>query len=248
MTQEMMASIGHNGGPALDVPLPSLVQGRSARITRCERPVTTAGRARTDEWVLRFERSSAPYIEPLMGWTGGDDTLASQVELTFRTRAEAIAYAERYGLDYRVVEGNAPAPTRRVAPPAPGKAPSARPARLTEIWGGADLAVYGRCELPLAPQIRRRAKPATTFATPWDVVHYPLLTLAAKRQILVDWAHDELLKEVAVGEGMPEGPEPSRLSEVRAALSALNDEWQPGPAAPAARPLDLAQEMLSLAA
>src|SRR5207247_9848760 len=40
---------------------------------------------------------SAPYIEPLMGWTGCDDTL-SQVELTFPSAAAAVAYARRQGL------------------------------------------------------------------------------------------------------------------------------------------------------
>ena len=36
----------------------------------------TSGRARAQRWTLRFERRSAPYIEPLRGWTGDDDTLA----------------------------------------------------------------------------------------------------------------------------------------------------------------------------
>jgi hypothetical protein len=42
----------------------------------------TSGRAHLAQWKLRFERRSAPYIEPLMGWTAGDDTL-TQVELSF---------------------------------------------------------------------------------------------------------------------------------------------------------------------
>ena len=42
-----------------------------------------------------------PYIEPLMGWTGGDDTL-TEVELTFPTLETAIAYAERQGVAYRI--------------------------------------------------------------------------------------------------------------------------------------------------
>jgi ETC complex I subunit conserved region len=42
----------------------------------------TSRRASAQQWKLRFERRSAPYIEPVMGWTGDDDTLA-QVELSF---------------------------------------------------------------------------------------------------------------------------------------------------------------------
>ncbi|WP_354270559.1 NADH dehydrogenase ubiquinone Fe-S protein 4 [Bradyrhizobium japonicum] len=45
----------------------------------------TSGRARAQRWTLRFERRSAPYIEPLMGWTGDDDPL-SQVELSVPVR------------------------------------------------------------------------------------------------------------------------------------------------------------------
>ena len=36
----------------------------------------TSGRPRAERWTFRFQRRSAPYIEPLMGWTGDDDTLA----------------------------------------------------------------------------------------------------------------------------------------------------------------------------
>ena len=72
-----------------------------ARIFRPARSATTSGRARTKNWVLRFDRRSAPYIEPLMGWTGGDDTLV-QVELAFATREAAVAYARRQGLSYAV--------------------------------------------------------------------------------------------------------------------------------------------------
>ncbi len=41
-----------------------------------------------------FQRPSAPYIEPLMGWTADDDTL-SQVELCFPSMKSAVAYARR---------------------------------------------------------------------------------------------------------------------------------------------------------
>ena len=38
-----------------------------------------------------------------MGWTASDDPFA-QIRLTFSTRAAAVDYAEREGLDYAVVE------------------------------------------------------------------------------------------------------------------------------------------------
>jgi hypothetical protein len=42
-------------------------------------------------------------IEPLMGWTSSAD-MRSQVKLHFDTKEEAIAYAERNGVAYRVEE------------------------------------------------------------------------------------------------------------------------------------------------
>ena len=67
------------------------------------RSAMTSGLANTRQWKLRFERRSALFIEPLMGWTGCDDTL-TQVELTFRSAEEAVAYARRQGLKF-VVHG-----------------------------------------------------------------------------------------------------------------------------------------------
>jgi hypothetical protein len=77
--------------------------GAVARIYRPARSAMTSGRARTKRWLLRFDRRTPPFIEPLMGWTGGDDTL-TQIELRFPTLEAAVAYARRQGLAY-VVDG-----------------------------------------------------------------------------------------------------------------------------------------------
>jgi hypothetical protein len=93
---------------------------------------------------------------------------------------------------------------------------------------------YGRCDVPHLPELDRALiNPAAVFGSPADVVHHPLLTLDCKREILWRWAWDEYLLELANADGMPEG-EPSRLSEVKAALRLVNQEWSPDPAAPAA--------------
>ncbi len=78
----------------------------TARIFRPARAATQSGRARTKAWVLVFEADAARTIEPLMGWTSSSD-MTSQVKLSFDTKDEAIAYAEKHGLPYRVDE---PAP------------------------------------------------------------------------------------------------------------------------------------------
>ena len=76
---------------------------RKAKIYKPAKTAMQSGTARTRDWVLEFERSAPRRIEPLMGYTASDDTLA-QVKLQFETKDDAIAYAEREGLDYRVFE------------------------------------------------------------------------------------------------------------------------------------------------
>ncbi|WP_157934544.1 hypothetical protein [Microvirga ossetica] len=84
------------------------------------------------------------------------------------------------------------------------------------------------------PDLERAfVNPASVFDTPHDVVRHPLLTIDCKREILVRWAWDEYLLDLADAEGMP-GGEPSQLDEVRAALRLVNTERSPDPAAPAA--------------
>jgi hypothetical protein len=75
-------------------------EGTVARIYRPGRSVTTSARTGS-AWRLTFERRTALFIEPLMGYTGSRDTL-TQVELSFPTLESAIGYAERQGLSYVV--------------------------------------------------------------------------------------------------------------------------------------------------
>lgn len=74
-----------------------------ARIYKPSKNAMQSGRGRTHEWVLQFEPSSPREIEPLMGWTSSSD-MQSQVTLSFATKEEAIAYAQRNGLPFRVEE------------------------------------------------------------------------------------------------------------------------------------------------
>ncbi|CCG40930.1 ETC complex I subunit [Magnetospirillum molischianum] len=52
-------------------------------------------------WVLEAEPTEAKLPDALMGWSGSGDT-ATQIRLTFASRDEAVAFARRKGLDYRV--------------------------------------------------------------------------------------------------------------------------------------------------
>jgi len=71
-----------------------------------------SGPARTLEWVLEYEPEIAREIDPLMGWTSSAD-MKSQISLAFDTKEEAIAYAERTGIPYRVMEPKPRRPVRK---------------------------------------------------------------------------------------------------------------------------------------
>jgi hypothetical protein len=62
-----------------------------------------SGNARTKEWVLEYEPQVPSEIDPLMGWATSADP-SRQVRLTFPTKEEAVAYAERHGIPYMVTE------------------------------------------------------------------------------------------------------------------------------------------------
>ena len=75
----------------------------SARIYKPSPSATQSGTAATKTWVLVHDAEAAMQIEPLMGWTSSND-MTRQITLRFATKEEAIAYAERNGLAYRVEE------------------------------------------------------------------------------------------------------------------------------------------------
>src|SRR3712207_8419740 len=73
----------------------------TARIYKEFKNAMQSGRGRTKLWRLEFEQDKPREIEPLMGWTSSGDT-HQQVRLWFDTKEEAMAYAEREGIAYRV--------------------------------------------------------------------------------------------------------------------------------------------------
>ncbi|MEH3145770.1 MAG: ETC complex I subunit [Methylobacterium frigidaeris] len=75
----------------------------SARIFKPAKDPTQSGLARTKQWMLEFDQTSPRETEPLMGWTSSSDML-QQVRLEFDTKEEAVAYATRAGIAYRVEE------------------------------------------------------------------------------------------------------------------------------------------------
>jgi hypothetical protein len=74
---------------------------QKARIFRPMKTATQSGRAKTQLWVLEFERTGHVAADPLMGWIGGGDT-RRQLALKFPSREAAEAYAAKHGIECTV--------------------------------------------------------------------------------------------------------------------------------------------------
>ena len=84
-----------------------------ARIYQPAKTAMQSGKAKTGKWVLEFEAEAARRIDPLMGWTSGSDTDASEVRLEFETKEAAVAYDERQGIPYQMFETRSPSPVMK---------------------------------------------------------------------------------------------------------------------------------------
>lgn len=74
----------------------------AARIYKPAKTAMQQGMAPRD-WMLEYEPDTSPVIEPLMGWTSSADT-KPQVQLRFATKEEAVAFAVRHGIAFRLEE------------------------------------------------------------------------------------------------------------------------------------------------
>lgn len=81
-----------------------------ARIYQPAKTAMQSGKARTKNWVLEFEPEVARRIDPLMGWTSSSD-MKQQIKLTFDTKQDAIAYAQKHNIPHQVID---PRPKSRV--------------------------------------------------------------------------------------------------------------------------------------
>lgn len=79
---------------------------RSAKIYKPAKNAMQSGKARTLKWVLEFDTTSPRTIDPIMGYTSASDT-QTQVLLTFDNSDDAIAYAERNNIEYRLLKPKA---------------------------------------------------------------------------------------------------------------------------------------------
>ncbi len=73
----------------------------TARIYQRPKNAMQSGKAHLDHWILEFEPAEAKRPDPLMGWAGSGD-MQQQVQLSFASEQEALAYAARHGIEAQV--------------------------------------------------------------------------------------------------------------------------------------------------
>ncbi|KAI9095939.1 ETC complex I subunit conserved region-domain-containing protein [Phlyctochytrium arcticum] len=78
--------------------VPSEVSRRSVRIYKPARNAMQQGSANTDQWRLDFDVQER-WENPLMGWASSHDSTQG-LNIKFRSKEDAILFAERQGYDY----------------------------------------------------------------------------------------------------------------------------------------------------
>lgn len=79
----------------------------TARIFKPAKNAMQQGVATSQEWQLDFEPEEPRLVEPLMGWTSSGD-MKQQLTLRFDSKDAAVAYCEREGIAYQVLEPKEP--------------------------------------------------------------------------------------------------------------------------------------------
>ena len=100
-----------------------------ARISRPAKTAMQSGQAKSRRWLLEYEPAAGKTVDPLMGWTSTTDAQA-QIRLWFGSKEDAVAYCERKGIAYQVIEPKASAHRQVAVGAASGlAAPLQRPIR-----------------------------------------------------------------------------------------------------------------------
>ncbi len=76
----------------------------NARIYKPSKSAMQSGKGKTKSWILEFEPSAAKRPDQLMGWIGSQDMKADQIRIKFSEKDQAIDFARRVGINFRVQE------------------------------------------------------------------------------------------------------------------------------------------------
>lgn len=73
----------------------------TARIYQPSKTAMQSGKAKTRYWLLELSNCEGKFRDPLMGWIGSSST-THQVCLKFLTLDDAIAHAQKLGIEFTV--------------------------------------------------------------------------------------------------------------------------------------------------
>lgn len=74
-----------------------------AKIFQPAKSAMQSGRAKSINWVLEFDSETPKIRDDLMGWCSSSDML-KQVRILFSSKAEAVSFAKKNKLSFRVLE------------------------------------------------------------------------------------------------------------------------------------------------
>ena len=77
---------------------------KTARIYLPTKSAMQSGNGKSEKWVLEFLSQKSKY-NPLMGWESSKDT-NSQIKLNFSSKEQAIEYANKNNIKYKLIEPN----------------------------------------------------------------------------------------------------------------------------------------------
>ena len=75
---------------------------KKAKIYKPTKTAMQSGKRSTKKWLLEFDTLNLG-VNPLMGWISSIDTM-SEVKIKFSTKDQAINYAKKNNIDYKVIE------------------------------------------------------------------------------------------------------------------------------------------------
>mmetsp|Transcript_20876 Transcript_20876/g.42128 ORF Transcript_20876/g.42128 Transcript_20876/m.42128 type:complete len:155 (-) Transcript_20876:86-550(-) len=101
-TNVLSAGVRRNTGLAVASGAPDKHLKTSVTIYSPARRATTQGMANQGIWLVKFDKEDRRWANPLMGWTSGKQTDASQLTLKFSSEDEAVAYCKKQGFEYKV--------------------------------------------------------------------------------------------------------------------------------------------------
>ncbi|KAL2137219.1 hypothetical protein VTI74DRAFT_6430 [Chaetomium olivicolor] len=86
---------------------PMELQARTVRIYKPAKPATQSGEAKSSRWRMDWDvlGKGHRWENPLMGWQSSADFMQG-THLSFRSKEDAIAFAEKQGYEYFVQEPN----------------------------------------------------------------------------------------------------------------------------------------------